>query len=190
MKNMNRNSEQFLVCSFLPALESGAGERVKSAESDRDMQRKLCQRFTIILIHSVNEFPAGPQWNIDDWNLEPGSKQPQLLSVLVGADTLDTGATRGRGIRNHIPLSAAELFSAAAAGIFKSLTNSPAFVLKLLNFEFVLVGVGITADCAINQLHNSMIHETNNEQYHPTPNTAGTSLCFGQKCRFKISVSC
>ena len=59
--------------------------------------------------------------------------------------------TRGRGIRNHIPLSAAELSSsAAAAGIFKSLTNSPAFVLKLLNFEFVLVGVGITADCAIN----------------------------------------
>ena len=91
--------------------------------------------------------------------------------MLVGADTLDTGATRGRGIRNHIPLSAAELSSAAAAGIFKSLTNSPAFVLKLLNFEFVLVGVGITADCAINQLHNSMIHETNNEQYHPTPNT-------------------
>ena len=117
--------------------------------------------------------------------MEPGTGI-KTTSAVVGVGRSGYAgyrATRGRGIRNHIPLSAAELSSAAAAGIFKSLTNSPAFVLKLLNFEFVLVGVGITADCAINQLHNSMIHETNNEQYHPTPNTAGTSLCFGQKCR-------
>ena len=73
---------------------------------------------------------------IGTWNLEPGSKQPQLLSVLVGADTLDTGEESE--ITFHSPLPSSLL--RGRRGDFQKLDKFSGFCFEIAQFRICSSG--------------------------------------------------